>query len=283
MLARQRLAAAKAGPRKALVASNPGGGLPLLETFSRHTAQELRNAGHDVTLLAGNGLTGDKLRKAMPGNDLILWEGHHNTLIKEWGFTTWDEPMPPAFVCLQSCLALTDWKVAPLLERGAYAVVGTSTRTYSASGGAFSLAYFNGLMHDGQTLGGSLRQSKNFLLAYASLKQKRLAGPGDAHRGELPRRLGVQPVGRPDLSARRPRTPRRAASAVRHTVTGNTIVLDLPAPAARRAEDAEVTRRTSRPTPGSRAWCARTPTTRRRTLDPDGLRRGLPARRQGPA
>ena len=104
MLARQRLAAAQPGPRRALVASNPGGGLPLLETFSRHTAQELRTAGHDVTLLAGNGLTRDKLRKAMPGNDFILWEGHHNTLIKDIGegFTTWNEPMPPAFVCLQS-------------------------------------------------------------------------------------------------------------------------------------------------------------------------------------
>ena len=228
MLARQRLASAKAGPRKALVASNPGGGLPLLETFSRHTAQELRNAGHDVTLLAGNGLDRDKLRKAMPGNDLILWEGHHNTLIKDWGFTTWNEPMPPAFVCLQSCLALTDWKVAPLLERGAYAVVGTSTRTYSASGGAFSLAYFNGLTHDGQSLGGSLRQSKNFLIAYASLKQKRLADQatrtGANYRAAWAFSLWGDPTYRPVGPDAAP-----GREAVRHTVTGNTIVLDLPA------------------------------------------------------
>ena len=228
MMARQRLAAAKVGPRKALVASNPGGGLPLLETFSRHTAQELRNTGHDVTLLAGHDLTRDKLRKAMPGSDFILWEGHHNTLIKEWGFVTWDEPMSPTFVCLQSCLALTDWKVAPLLERGAYAVVGTSTRTYSGSGGAFSLAYFNGLMHDGQTLGGSLRQSKNFLLAYASLKQKRLADQatrtGANYRAAWAFSLWGDPTYRP-VAADLPAPDR---TAVRHTVTGNTIVLDLP-------------------------------------------------------
>src|SRR5262249_4145136 len=51
MLARQQLMASKTGPRTALVASNPGGGLPLLETFSRNTARELKNAGWDVTSL----------------------------------------------------------------------------------------------------------------------------------------------------------------------------------------------------------------------------------------
>ena len=228
MMARQRLATAKLGPRKALVASNPGGGLPLLETFSRHTAQELRNAGNDVTLLAGHDLTRDKLRKAMPGNDFILWEGHHNTLIKDWEFTKWNEPMSPTFVCLQSCLALTDWKVALLLERGAYAVVGTSTRTYSGSGGAFSLAYFNGLMHDNQTLGGSLRQSKNFLLAYASLKQKRLADQATRTGANYRAAWAFSLWGDPTY---RPVTPDGESSRdpVRHTVTGNTIVLDLPA------------------------------------------------------
>ena len=50
------------------------------------------------------------------------------------------------------------------------------------------MAYFNGLMYDGQTLGGSLRQSKNFLLAYASLKQKRLADQAT--------RTGANPRGR---------------------------------------------------------------------------------------
>ena len=34
---------------KALVVSNPGGGLPLLETFSRTTASELANVGYDTT------------------------------------------------------------------------------------------------------------------------------------------------------------------------------------------------------------------------------------------
>src|SRR5262249_10079147 len=45
MLARERLLS-QDGPRRALVASNPGGSLPLLETFSRNTILELRNAGY---------------------------------------------------------------------------------------------------------------------------------------------------------------------------------------------------------------------------------------------
>ena len=57
------------------------------------------------------------------------------------------------------------------------AVVGSSTRIYSATGGAFTLAYFDALLYDGQSLGGALRQAKNFLLVYALLKEK-LSGSG---------------------------------------------------------------------------------------------------------
>ena len=60
------------------------------------------------------------------------------------------------------------------MQRGAVAVVGSSTRTYSGTGGAFSLAFFDATLYDDQSLGGSLRQAKNFLLAWSLLKQKRL-------------------------------------------------------------------------------------------------------------
>src|SRR3712207_6958124 len=39
-----------------------------------------------------------------------------------------------------------------------------------------TLAYFDALLHDGQSLGGALRQAKNFLVAYALLKKERLGG-----------------------------------------------------------------------------------------------------------
>src|SRR5439155_24221074 len=40
MLARQRLLGERNSPPRALIVSNPAGGLPLLETFSRTTANE---------------------------------------------------------------------------------------------------------------------------------------------------------------------------------------------------------------------------------------------------
>lgn len=228
MLARQRLVVAKAGPRRALVASNPGGGLPLLEAFSRNTQRELSNVGFEVTGLYGKALDGPVLRKAMPGHEVILWEGHHNTLVKEWGFLSWEEPLPNSFVFLQSCLALMPEKVQPLLTRGAVGVVGTSTRTYSGSGGAFSLAYFNGLVYDGQTLGGSLRQAKNFLLAYSMLKEKRL--------GDQASRLGANQRaswaftlwGDPTYRLPVPRPPAESLAHVEHEVDGKDVVLHLP-------------------------------------------------------
>jgi hypothetical protein len=230
ILARQRLLAEAQGPRRALVASNPGGGLHLLETFSRNTAHELRNAGYEVTALFGDGLTAGKLREQLPRHDLFLWEGHHNTLIKDWEFPSWDEPLPPSFVFLQSCLALTGEKVGPLLSRGAVAVIGSSTRTYSASGGACSLAFFDGVLYDEQTVGGALRQSKNFLLAYARLKEKRLGKEAMRTGANLRAAWAFTLWGDPTLKLPAPPVSGsgRALPPVRHEVKGNTVVLSVP-------------------------------------------------------
>jgi hypothetical protein len=228
LLARERLLAAARGPRRALVASNAGSGLNLLEAFSRNTAMELRNRGYETTALFGNAVTPDDLRKRLPEQDLFLWEGHHNTLIRDWNFPEWDEPLPPSLVFLQSCLALRDWKVQPLLSRGAVAVVGAGCRTYSASGGACSLAFFDALLYEDQSLGGSLRQAKNFLLAYSLLKEKRL-GAGAVKTGANQRAAWAFTLwGDPTLKLPQPETPDGSLRPVRHEVTGNTIVLELP-------------------------------------------------------
>jgi hypothetical protein len=228
MLARQEMMASRTGPRRALVASNPGGSLSLLEALSRNTAQELQNAGWDVKGLFGHDVTARSLRRAMIGPDLFLWEGHHNTLIFDWGFPSWDDALPPTFVFLQSCLALQDYKVQPLLARGAIGVLGTSTRTYSASGGAFSLAFVNGLVYEDRPLGDSLRQAKNFLLAYALLKQKRLgaaaARTGANHRAAWAFTLWADPTFR----LPQPPRPDSALVGVHHEVTGNRIVIEMP-------------------------------------------------------
>jgi hypothetical protein len=224
LLARQELAARRTGKPRALVASNPGGGLPLLELFSRCSARELEHVGYSVEAMFRNSVEGKTLRKKMVGPDVVLWEGHHNTLIKDWGFPKWDEPMPPALVVLQSCLALKEEKVDKLLSRGAYAVVGTSTRTYSGSGGAFSLAYLGAMNYEGQSLGGSLRHAKNFLIACSLLKKKRLGTAeklGANQRAAWAFTLWGDPTFVPPV-------PTPPAERVRHRVLKSSIVVTIP-------------------------------------------------------
>jgi hypothetical protein len=228
MLARPRLLPPDGSPRTALVASNPGGSLPLLETCSRVSTHELQNSGYQTTALIGDLLSPGQLRRRLPECDLFLWEGHHNTLIKDWGFATWDEPLRPSLMFLQSCLALTEEKATPLLSRGALAVVGSSSRIYSATGGAFSLSYLDAVLYDRQTLGGALRQSKNFLLAYSQLKEKRLGPQAKLAGANLRSAWAFTLWGDPALRLPAPPTPADAAPAVRSRVRGDVITLTVP-------------------------------------------------------
>jgi hypothetical protein len=228
LLARQYLLQMASGPRKALVASNPGGSLSLLETLSRNTAQEFQNAGYDTTALFGKDVTSEELRKLLTVQDIFLWEGHHNTLIRDWDFPSWDEPMRPSLVFLQSCLALKDYKVQPLLSRGAIGVIGSSTRTYSGSGGACSLAFFDALFYEQQSLGGSLRQAKNFLLAYALLKEKRLGKDATRTGANLRAAWAFTLWGDPTVKLPSPRPPQAGLAPIRHEVSGRSIVVELP-------------------------------------------------------
>jgi hypothetical protein len=228
LLARERLLAASQAPRRAFIASNPGGGLPLLETFSRNTVQEFQNAGYKTKALIGNDVTRDDVRRMMSQCDVFLWEGHHNTLIKEYAMPEWDEPLPPVFVFLQSCLALYDWKALPLLNRGAVGVVGTSTRTYSGSGGACSLAFFDSLLYDHATLGSALRQAKNFLLAYSLLKEKRLGKDATRTGANLRAAWSFTLWGDPTLRLPRPEANADNLPPVEHIVHGRTLTLYLP-------------------------------------------------------
>lgn len=237
ILARERLLARERHetpqPRKALVCSNAitsddSIGLPLLETFSRNTAQEFKNRGYATTTLYGKEVKKDDLRKLLPDQDIFLWEGHHNTLIKEYQMHEWTEPLQPSLIFLQSCLALKDYKAQPILERGAMCVVGSSTRIYSASGGAFALSYFDALMYENQSAGGSLRQAKNFLLAYSLLKQKRLGKDAKMSVANLRSAWAFTLWGDPTLRLPPPPAPEDALPGVTHQVSGNTIHLYLP-------------------------------------------------------
>jgi hypothetical protein len=228
MLARQRLLADKQGSRKAYLASNSGNSMPLLETFSRNTAKELRNAGYETTATFGKDVNRYELRKALTDHDIFVWEGHHNTLIKDYAMPEWDDSLPPCLVFLQSCLALTEEKTHPLLTHGAVGVVGSSSRVYSASGGAYSLAYFDALLYDHESLGGSLRQAKNFLLAYAQLKEKRLGNQAKRGGANMRSAWSFTLWGDPTLSLPQPDKLEKALTPVRHEVRGDTIVVTVP-------------------------------------------------------
>lgn len=227
-LARQHLLTAKNKPLKALVVSNPAGGLPLLETFSRNTAKELRNRGYETASVFGNHVTKEDVRRLLPQQDVFLWEGHHSTMTRDYGLPDWPEPLEPSLVFLQSCLALCEPEALPLLERGAVGVVGSSTRTYSASGGACSLAFFDALLYEKQTLGGSLRQAKNFLLAYSLLKEKRIGAAAKLGGANLRSAWAFTLWGDPTLQLPEPDSPDNALPVVRHEVHGNSIILFQP-------------------------------------------------------
>lgn len=231
MLARQQMLLESRRPLKALVASNSGGSLSLLETFSRNTIESLHQAGVETTTLIGNKVSREEVRKQMPLHNLFLWEGHSGTLMNDYEFPTWDDAVPPMFVFLQSCLSLTEPRVGSLLRRGAFAVLGSSTRTYSGSGGACSLAFFNAVLYENQSVGDALRQAKNFLLVYALLKDKRL-GKGATRTGANIRSAWAFTLwGDPTLKLTLPPRPDNkdcCVPFVRHEVQGNTLVVSLP-------------------------------------------------------
>jgi hypothetical protein len=228
MLARQRLLAEQSGPLRALVASNPGGGLPFLETFSRNTAQELHNAGYETRAFFGRQATREALHELLPSQTIFLWEGHHSTLVQDYRVHQWNEPLQPSLVFLQSCLALQEAKAQPFLQRGAVGVIGTSSRTYSGSGGAFSLAFFDALVYDQQTVGGALRSAKNFMLAFAQLKEQRLGAKMQLGGANLRAAWAFSLWGDPTLKLPHVTAPKGVLAPVRQRVHGNSISLLLP-------------------------------------------------------
>lgn len=228
MLARARLLPQSPAPRKVLLVSNPGGGLALLESISRNTAKEFKNRGYDATTLFHNDVQPDAVRTLMPQQDIFLWEGHYRTMVDRFGMPRWKEPLPPSLVFLQSCLALNENETRPLFERGAIALVGSPTRTYSGSGGAFTLSFFDALLYEERSLGGAIRQSKNFLMAYALLKEKRL-GDGAKLAGANRRSAWAFTLwGDPTLRLPQPPLPADALPIVRSSVRGDILTLTVP-------------------------------------------------------
>jgi hypothetical protein len=229
MLARPNLWRVQpARSRQALIVSNPGGGLPLLETFSRTTALELANRGFQVSALFAREANRADVRELLPRQTIFLWEGHHSTLVRDYEVHHWSEPLWPSLVVLQSCLALDRPKALPFLERGAVGVLGSSSRTFSGSGGALSLSYFDALAYEKQSVGGSLRHAKNFLLCFALLKEQRLGSSTKFKGANLRTALAFTLWGDPTLQPPLPPMVESAKSPVGHELHGHTLTVTLP-------------------------------------------------------
>lgn len=228
MLARPDLWKTQSGPYKAMIASNPGGSLPLLETLSRNTAQELTNAGYETTALFGHDVRRSTIKKLLPKQSLFLWEGHHSTLVRDFELPDWTEPLCPSLIFLQSCLALTEAEALPFLRRGACGIIGSSSRTYSASGGALALAYCDALLYEHLSVGESLRHAKNYMLAFTLLKEKRLGTEAKLGGAAIRSAWAFTLWGDPTLKLPAPSPPANALPRVRHTVEGNVIRFELP-------------------------------------------------------
>jgi hypothetical protein len=228
LLARQRRLASGPVPRKVLVVSDPSDSLPLLGALSGSTTREFVNGGYETTAISGKHVQKDDLRRLLPDQDIFLWEGHYNTLMKEYRLQDWPEPLRTSLVFLQSCLALNENQAPPLLEHGALSIIGTSTRTYSGTGGACALAFFDALLYDSQPLGSSLRHAKNFLLAYSLLKEKRLGTSARMTGANIRSAWAFTLWGDPTLNLPRPPAPPEALPPVRHHVHRDTITISLP-------------------------------------------------------
>jgi hypothetical protein len=225
-LARERLLADVKGPRKALVVGNAGGVLPLLEVIVRDTAQEFRNAGYQTTTMYRQEPNYQNLHQQLPLNDIFVWEGHHLQTMASLGAGR--QPLRPSLIFLQSCVALQEANCLPLIERGAVAVVAPASYTFSASGGAFAHAYFDAMFYEGQSLGGALREAKNFLLTYAQLKEKRLGQPSKKGGANIRSAWAFTLWGDPTLKLPVPTPPKGAHQGVQAQVKGNYINISLP-------------------------------------------------------
>jgi hypothetical protein len=86
----------------------------------------------------------------------------------------------------------------------------------------------DGLLYHDQSVGGALRQAKNFLLTYTFLKEKRLGDEARLSGANLRSAWAFTLWGDPTLKLPKPAPPADALPSVRHTVKGNTIIVALP-------------------------------------------------------
>jgi len=161
---------------------------------------------------------------------------------------------------LQSCLALRESKAQPLFDAEPWPSSVRRRALTSGSGGAASLAFFDAVVYDGASVGAALRQSKNFLLAYSLLKEKRLGKDAQRTGANLRAAWAFTLWGDPTLHLPQPSLAADASPPVTHTVRGNTITLQVPPERPDKVLSSKYRPRRRR-MPGWRDCCTRAGTT----------------------
>ncbi len=172
LLARQLGRRAGGKRRPVIFFANADAVFRLGEAISRTTVAEFKNVGVPVRAYYGEEIEPALVLRSLASTDLLVWEGHARdlTLEERGGIAAADAP---DVVFLQGCYTFDRSDPFILMEKGAFAVVGTSTATYSAPGSALARAFFDAVLYDEADLGTATRNARNFLLALAKLQRAR--------------------------------------------------------------------------------------------------------------
>jgi hypothetical protein len=204
----RRFAGARADKKRPVVFfTNADGVFQLGEAISRTTVAELRNVGVPVRAYYGAEIDEKLIRRSLAATDVLVWEGHARdlTLEERGGIAA---TAAPGFVFLQGCYTFDRSDPFILMEKGTFAIVGTSTAVYSAPGSALARAFFDAVLYERADLGTATRNARNFLLALSRLQRER--GHDDwrkTYRAALAFALWGDPTLVLDLQPGRPAVP----------------------------------------------------------------------------
>ena len=154
-----------------LMLSNADEGLDLCEIICRATVKEFENWRVPFKAYYRQEIDESLLKRELPGKDIIISEGHLWDLM-----VLFEEDMvkfSPSLVFAQSCDSLDSSYAYPLFRAGTVAYIGSTSAIHSASGAAFTKAFFDAILYEDMDVGSALLYAKNYLLTWVNLKKKR--------------------------------------------------------------------------------------------------------------
>ena len=154
-----------------LMLSNADESLDLCEIICRATVKEFENWRVPFKAYYRQEINMPLLKKELPGKDVIISEGHLWDLME-----LFEEDMvkfSPYLIFAQSCNSLDCSYAYPLFQAGTITYIGSTSAIHSASGAAFTKAFFDAILYEDMDVGSALLYAKNYLLTWVNLKKKR--------------------------------------------------------------------------------------------------------------